>query len=61
VYPVVFDPSSLESITSVREAVEALSKRGIVKDGDRVLITKGDFGGPGGTNAMKIVTVGQLP
>lgn len=61
VYPVVFDPSSLESITSVREAVDALSKRGIVKDGDRVLITKGDFGGPGGTNAMKIVTVGQLP
>ena len=26
----------------------------------RVLITKGDFTGPGGTNAMKIVTVGML-
>ena len=61
VYPVLFDPSSLESITSVREAVEALVQRGLLKDGDRVLLTKGDFTGPGGTNGMKIVTVGQLP
>ena len=60
VYPVLFDPSSLDGIIAVREAVETLAKRGLVKDGDRVLITKGDFTGPGGTNAMKIVTVGQL-
>ena len=61
VYPILFDPTSLESVVSVREAVGALSQRGLVQDGDRVLLTKGDFTGPGGTNAMKIVTVGQLP
>jgi len=60
VFPVLFDPSSLDSLVAVREAVEAIKQRGLVKDGDRVLITKGDFTGPGGTNAMKIVTVGML-
>ena len=61
VYPVAFDPQALESIPVVREAVEALVQRGVVKDGDRVLLTKGDFTTHGGTNGMKIVTVGQLP
>lgn len=61
VYPVAFDPRVLESIPVVREAVEALVQRGVVKDGDRVLLTKGDFTSHGGTNGMKIVTVGQLP
>ena len=28
-----------------------------LESGDRVLVTKGDFTGPGGTNAMKIITV----
>jgi pyruvate kinase len=60
VYPVLFDPSSLNTVTAVREAVEALQKRGLLKHGDRVLLTKGDFTGPGGTNTMSIVTVGQL-
>jgi pyruvate kinase len=60
VYPVLFEPSSLDQIVAVREAVEALQKRGLVQDGDRVLLTKGDFTGPGGTNGLKIVTVGQL-
>jgi pyruvate kinase len=60
VYPVIFNPSSLDGVLAVKEAVEALAKRGLVKDGDRVLVTKGDFTGPGGTNALKIVTVGQL-
>ena len=39
-----------------------LEKMGVVKDGDHVIITKGDLMGTGGgTNAMKIVTVGSLP
>jgi pyruvate kinase len=29
----------------------------VLKKGDRVLVTKGDFTGPGGTNTMKIVTL----
>jgi pyruvate kinase len=36
-------------------------RRGAVRDGDLVIITKGDLMGKrGGTNAMKIVEVGNL-
>ena len=38
-----------------------LMRRGAVRDGDLVIITKGDLMGKrGGTNAMKIVEVGNL-
>ncbi len=57
VYPILFDPSVLESMISEREAIEALTQRGLLKDGDRVLMTKGEFTGPGGTNGMKIIVV----
>jgi len=44
-----------------REAIEELLRRGAVRDGDLVIITKGDLTGVmGGTNAMKIVRVGEL-
>jgi pyruvate kinase len=44
-----------------REAVELLRSRKLVEDGDLVIITKGDLMGvDGGTNAMKIVRVGEL-
>ena len=59
VYPVDFNPSTLETILPTREAVEKLVKLKLLKSGDRVLITKGDFSGPGGTNTMKIVKVGE--
>ena len=43
------------------EAIDELVRRGAVRDGDLVIITKGDLMGVlGGTNAMKIVRVGQL-
>ena len=57
VYPVDFAPSSLDNLAPVRESVDALKKRKLLKDGDRVLMTKGDFTGPGGTNEMKIIKV----
>ncbi|MBI3171624.1 MAG: pyruvate kinase [Hydrocarboniphaga effusa] len=57
VYPVDFEPSQLETLLPTREAVESLVKRKLLKAGDRVLITKGDFSSPGGTNTMKIVKV----
>lgn len=57
VYPILFDPSVLESMISEREAIEALMQRGLLKDGERVLMTKGEFTGPGGTNGMKIIVV----
>ena len=58
VYPIPFDPDHLESSTKpVQDAVACLQSRGLIKTGDRLLATKGDFDGPGGTNTMKIVHV----
>ncbi len=59
VYPIEFAPTQLDGLVPTREAVDCLSKRKLLKDTDRVLVTKGDFSGPGGTNTMKIVQVGQ--
>jgi pyruvate kinase len=55
VYPVAFEP--LDHARSVSEAIDCLKYRKVVADGDRVLVTKGDYTGPGGTNSMKIITV----
>ena len=42
------------------EAVEQLRRRGVVGEGDLVVITKGDYvNAQGGTNTMKIVRVGS--
>jgi pyruvate kinase len=59
VYPVDFTPTALETLAPVREAIATLLQRKLLKVGDRVLLTKGDFTGPGGTNEMKIVKVGE--
>ncbi len=59
VLPIDFDPTQLDTLTPIREAIVCLKERGLLADGERVLVTKGDFTGPGGTNAMKIVTVGE--
>ena len=60
VYPVAFTPTNLVGLTPIHEAIDCLKELGRIEDGDRVLITKGDFTGPGGTNEMKVVTVGAL-
>ncbi len=60
VYPVDFEPSQLETLKPLQEAIAHMEKRGGVAKGQRVIMTKGDFTGPGGTNAMKIVTVGEF-
>ena len=57
VYPIEFMPTKLDTLAPVREAVACLVKRGLLSKGDRVLLTKGDFNGTGGTNEMKIITV----
>jgi pyruvate kinase len=60
VYPVSFDATSTDHATVNREAIEELVRRGAVRNGDLVLITKGDLMGVhGGTNAMKILRVGE--
>ena len=57
VYPIEFAPSQLDTAAPIDEAVRCLLQRGVLHSGDRVLATKGDFTGPGGTNTMKIVCV----
>jgi pyruvate kinase len=60
VYPVSFDETSSDHVQVNREAIEELIRRGAVRDGDLVIITKGDLiGVHGGTNAMKIIRVGE--
>jgi len=61
VYPISFDVSSTDHAQVNKEAIDELVRRGAVRDGDLVIITKGDLMGEhGGTNAMKIVRVGDL-
>ena len=61
VYPVSFEATSKDHAEVNRDAVDELLRRGAVRDGDLVIITKGDLMGVmGGTNAMKIVRVGEL-
>jgi pyruvate kinase len=60
VYPISFDVKTNDHGEANKEAVDELKRRGVVRDGDLVIITKGDLMGiHGGTNAMKIVTVGD--
>jgi len=60
VYPVSFDVTTPDHATVNREAIDELVRRGAVRDGDMVIITKGDLMGVhGGTNAMKIIKVGE--
>jgi pyruvate kinase len=57
--PVDFTPTNLDTGRPVSDAIDALVARGSLRAGQRALVTKGDFSGPGGTNTMKIVTVGE--
>ncbi len=60
VYPVSFDVTTPDHATVNREAIDELVRRGAVRNGDMIIITKGDLMGVhGGTNAMKIITVGE--
>lgn len=61
VYPVFFDPTTCDRNEVNRKATEALEKEGYIKKGDLVILTKGDFMGVvGGSNALKILTVGKV-
>lgn len=61
VYPVSFAPDYSDHAIVNKEAIDDLVRRGAVRDGDLVIITKGDLAGKvGGTNAMKIVKVGDM-
>lgn len=61
VEPLFLDVTSVAPDQVNRLAVDELKKRGIVSDGDLVIISKGDhLGVHGGTNRMKIVSVGNI-
>jgi pyruvate kinase len=61
VYPVSFDyEEGVDSRLANQEIIEELLRRGAIRDGDLVIITKGDLTGvTGGTNVMKILRVGE--
>ena len=62
VFPVYFPTVHTNHAEANREAVELMLMQGTIADGDLVIITKGDLMGTGGgTNAMKIVEVGNMP
>ncbi|MTW19692.1 pyruvate kinase [Allochromatium palmeri] len=60
VYPVAFDVGSTDIHEVNCEVIEELLRRGTVRDGDLVIITKGDRSGvEGQTNIMKVMRVGE--
>jgi pyruvate kinase len=60
VYAVSFDVASKDIHEVNRDVIEELLLRGTVRDGDLVIITKGDRAGvEGQTNIMKIMRVGE--
>lgn len=61
VHPIYFDVTKCKPTEINRSAVAELQKRNFLREGDLVIITKGDFMGVhGGTNAMKIIRVGEI-
>ncbi len=59
VYPMHFSYTENERTQVNQRAIAELKQRGIVSDGEFVIITRGDKTGfPGATNTMKIVQVG---
>ena len=60
VYPVSFDVASTDVHAVNHEVIEELLRHDTVRDGDLVLITKGDRSGvEGQTNILKIMRVGE--
>ncbi|MBK8768636.1 MAG: pyruvate kinase [Burkholderiaceae bacterium] len=60
VHPVLLQYKSVEREALLLEAEQTLVAAGLVSKGDRIIITIGEpIGKSGGTNTMKIVTVGE--
>lgn len=61
VYPVLMKEVQTDHARANKAVVDILKQNGAVQEGDIVIITKGDLVGVhGGTNAIKIVKVGEL-
>jgi len=60
VFPFYFSHDSNDHAQVNREILNKLKEHGFAKKGDRFIITKGDLTGQkGGTNALKVVTLGE--
>jgi len=60
VYPIPFDVTKVKLDGVNQAAIDQLQAKQLVEEGDRVILTKGDHMGiHGGSNAMKILTVGK--
>ncbi|MDH5387216.1 MAG: pyruvate kinase [Gammaproteobacteria bacterium] len=62
VYPLSIDFERIGKYNISSKVASLLSEKGIVDKDDQIIITRGDFLGEeaGGTNAMKIVTIGDV-
>jgi pyruvate kinase len=60
VYPISFSVDHAEHNALDQEVVEELQRRGVVRDGDLIIISKGDREVQGSTNTVKLVRVGEL-
>lgn len=60
VFPFPINQEGKDRDEILREMQDILLKEAVVENGDRVILTFGEpIGHPGGTNTMKIVTIGQ--
>lgn len=60
VYPIKFPRKHQDHASLNRDMIDELKRRGVVSDGDIVIITKGDLEIQGSTNALKLVQVGDM-
>lgn len=62
VYPTSIDFEKIGPYNMSSKVANLLEEKGIVENGSRIIITRGDMLGDegGGTNAMKIITIGKV-
>ena len=61
VYPIYFDVTQCTRDFVNKDAIALMEKKGLLQQGDRVILTKGDhLGRSGGSSAMKILVVGDV-
>lgn len=62
VYPTSINFEEIGKYNISSKVAESLCEKGIVKEGNRIIITRGDYLGDegGGTNAMKVVSIGNV-
>jgi pyruvate kinase len=60
VHPVAFDTAAIPCAQDFARALNNLKEKGVLVDGDLVILSSGDTNILGGTNSMKILRVGDV-